>query len=85
MSASIIPFSQTRRGIAAASGASPPKAFSPGQSVIIANYTWDRGETEVRATVVRHAGDWVHVRIPDVGSYSAHVSVVHEAPAPEAA
>ncbi len=51
--------------------------FAPGQPVIIACYTWDRGETQVSATVVRQEGKWVHVRIPEIGHYSVHVSVVH--------
>jgi hypothetical protein len=93
MTATILPFSGIRREfhhgrhgarIARDSAEAIQKTFAPDQLVIIANYDWDIGDTEVPATVVKQDGEWVHVRIPDVGSYSAHVSVVH-ALTPEAA
>jgi hypothetical protein len=62
----------------------PLKTFHPGEQVIVADYEWDQGEVEIRAVVVRQAGEWVHVRVPDVGSYAVHVSKVH-ALQPEAA
>jgi hypothetical protein len=68
----------------AAPALAPIKTFHPGEQVIVADYAWDQGEVEIRAVVVRQAGEWVHVRVPDVGSYAVHVSQVH-ALQPEAA
>jgi hypothetical protein len=86
MSATVLPFTGMQRSSIQPSPQTPasPKAFMPGEPVIIADYEWDLGDVEIRATVVSQQDDWVRVRIPDVGSYRAHVSVVH-AIEPEAA
>jgi hypothetical protein len=77
--------SNTASGRAAPAPAPAPiKTFHPGEKVIVADYAWDQGEVEIRAVVVRQSGEWVHVRVPDVGSYAVHVSKVH-ALQPEAA
>jgi hypothetical protein len=59
--------------------------FEPGDRVIIADYEWDAGDVQIEAIVISHTGDWVGVRVPDVGGYSVHVSRVYAQPAPEAA
>ena len=80
MSAEIVLFKDHQREVSGApSTEASAKSFAPGEVVFITGYDWELGDTKIRAVVVRQTEDWVHVRVPDVGSYSAHVSVVHAA------